>query len=119
MRVTLKQSKTNPFQRDIDLYLGATGATTCPIKGILRTIPHLVRQPQGTSLHLGGQKILHTPMPQFLTQYLTNHTEKLIAGSTTPTASALGHLPLQEKQYPGCPHSTDGEMEKQHLPNLY
>ena len=35
MRVTLKQSKTDPFQRGVDLYFGATGETTCPIKGIL------------------------------------------------------------------------------------
>ena len=35
MRVTLKQSKTDPFRRGVDLYFGATGDTTCPIKGIL------------------------------------------------------------------------------------
>ena len=35
IRVTLKQSKTDPFRRGVDLYLGATGATTCPVKAIL------------------------------------------------------------------------------------
>ena len=31
MRVTLKQSKTDPFRQGIDIFLGATGATLCPV----------------------------------------------------------------------------------------
>ena len=36
LKVTIKQSsKTDPFRVSVDLYLGATGATTCPVKGLL------------------------------------------------------------------------------------
>lgn len=35
LKVTIKQSKTDPFRVGIDLYLGATGATICPVKGLL------------------------------------------------------------------------------------
>ena len=35
MKVTLKQSKTDPFRVGVDLYLGATGATICPVRGLL------------------------------------------------------------------------------------
>ena len=31
----LKQSKTDPFQKGVDLYLGATGTTICPVRGLL------------------------------------------------------------------------------------
>ena len=31
MRVTLKQSKTDPFRQGTDIFLGATGATLCPV----------------------------------------------------------------------------------------
>ena len=35
LNVTIKQSKTDPFQVGVDLYLGATGATICLVKGLL------------------------------------------------------------------------------------
>ena len=36
LKITIKQSKTGPFCKGVDiLYLGATGHTLCPIKGIL------------------------------------------------------------------------------------
>ena len=35
LKVTIKWSKTDPFQVGIDLYLSATGATICPVKGFL------------------------------------------------------------------------------------
>ena len=34
-RVTIKQSKTNPFQRGIDLFLGKTAIDLCPVKAML------------------------------------------------------------------------------------
>ena len=39
VRVTIKQSKTDPFRQGINLFLGATEHTVCPIKAIL---PYLV-----------------------------------------------------------------------------
>ena len=35
LKVILKQSKTDPFRVGVDLYLGATGGTICPVKGLL------------------------------------------------------------------------------------
>ena len=35
IKVTLKQSKTDLFRRGVDLYLGAKGAITYPVKGLL------------------------------------------------------------------------------------
>lgn len=35
MRVTLKQSKTDPFRKAIDLFGGRTGTDLCPVKSLL------------------------------------------------------------------------------------
>ena len=35
LQVSIKQSKTDPFRRGIQLYLGATDSTVCPIKAML------------------------------------------------------------------------------------
>ena len=35
LKVTLKQSKTDPFRKGVDLYLGATGTTIYPVRGLL------------------------------------------------------------------------------------
>ena len=35
LKVTLKQSKTDPFCVGVDLYLRATGGTICPVKALL------------------------------------------------------------------------------------
>ena len=43
LRVKLKQSKIYPFRRGVDIYLGATGRTLCPIKAIL---PYLASRPK-------------------------------------------------------------------------
>ena len=35
LRVSIKQSKTDPFCKGVDIHLGATGHSLCPIRGIL------------------------------------------------------------------------------------
>lgn len=35
IRVTLKQSKTDPFRKGINLFLGRTGLDLCPVKALL------------------------------------------------------------------------------------
>ena len=35
LKVTIKQSKTDPFLVGVDLYLGASGVTICPVKELL------------------------------------------------------------------------------------
>ena len=39
LKVHIKQSKTDPFRRGVNIYLGATSDTICPVRGIL---PYLV-----------------------------------------------------------------------------
>lgn len=35
MRVTLKQSKTDPFRQGVDIFLGATGTSLCPVMAMV------------------------------------------------------------------------------------
>ena len=35
IQIRIKQSKTDPFQRGIDLFVGRTGAELCPVSAIL------------------------------------------------------------------------------------
>jgi len=35
LRVTIKQSKTDPFRRGINLFLGKTATDLCPVKAML------------------------------------------------------------------------------------
>ena len=35
IRVSIKQSKTDPFQRGVDLFLGKSGSDLCPVSAIL------------------------------------------------------------------------------------
>ena len=35
VRVTIKQSKTDPFRRGVDLFLGKTDSDLCPVQAIL------------------------------------------------------------------------------------
>lgn len=35
MRVTIKQSKTDPFRKGISLFLGCTSSELCPVKAVL------------------------------------------------------------------------------------
>lgn len=36
LRVTIKQSKTDPFRKGIDLFIGKTSADLCPVKALLK-----------------------------------------------------------------------------------
>ena len=35
LKISIKQSKTDPFCKGVNIYLGATGHSLCPIRGIL------------------------------------------------------------------------------------
>jgi len=37
LRVTIKQSKTGPFHRGVNIYLGTTDGLICPVVGTLNT----------------------------------------------------------------------------------
>lgn len=68
VRITIKQSKTDPFRKGIDLYLGRAESSLCPVKALLnylaaRPLVHLWRwtfphPPASSGLfakHLGRQ----------------------------------------------------------------
>ncbi len=46
-RVTIKQSKTDPFRKGIDLYLGKTAADLCPVRAVLNYLVVRGRRRQG------------------------------------------------------------------------
>ena len=35
LKITIKQSKTDPFRKGVSVFLGATGKNLCPVRGIL------------------------------------------------------------------------------------
>ena len=39
VQITIKQSKTDPFRKGVQLYLGKTDATLCPVKAMLAYLP--------------------------------------------------------------------------------
>jgi len=43
LKATIKQSKADPFRKGVDLYLGATSGTLCPVKALL---PYLAIRPE-------------------------------------------------------------------------
>jgi len=80
LKVTLKESKTDPFRKGVHIYLGATDRTICPILGIL---PYLAARG-------------NTPGPLFITEDgygLTRHTFAALLNST------LSKLHLASKNY--------------------
>ena len=63
LKVTIKQSKTDPFRVGVDLYLWATGATICPVKGLLPYLALSGHHKGSTTVYSGRWEILHTPVP--------------------------------------------------------
>lgn len=49
LRVTIKQSKTDPFRRGIDLFLGKTTTNRFPVKAMLNYLLVRVEAPFSTS----------------------------------------------------------------------
>ena len=105
LRVTIKQSKTDPFRRGVDIYLGATGTTLCPIKAML---PYLALRPK----HFNGplfilenghgltrqhfSSILDTLLSQLgfdSTQYNTHSFR--IGAATTAAQANIPHASIQ------------------------
>jgi len=80
LKVTIKESKTDPFRKEIHIYLGATDHSICPILGIL---PYLA-------------DCGHTPGPLFITEDgygLTRQTFSALLNSI------LSQLHLNSKNY--------------------
>jgi len=60
LKVTIKQSKTDPFRKGIDLYLGAPRGTLFPVKALL---PYLAIRPEQSNSPLfifqDGRPLIH------------------------------------------------------------
>ena len=78
LRVTIKQSKTDPFWKGIHIYLGATDSSVCPASGVL---PYLaLRETQAGPLFITERgeglirQIFSTALDSLLTELQLNHT---------------------------------------------
>ena len=40
LRITIKQSKTEPFRKAMNLYIGRTGTDLCPVAAVLSYLTH-------------------------------------------------------------------------------
>ena len=58
IRVSIKQSKTDPFRRGVDLFMGKTGTDLCPVKAILQYL--VVRGTQRGLVPLPGRPPAYT-----------------------------------------------------------
>ena len=103
LKVTLKQSKTDPFHVGVDLYLRVTGRTICPVKALL---PYLAvcGQYKGPLFILEDGNISHAigSVPCWMA-YWPNYI--LTSGNITPTVYTLVQPPQQDKPISRMPSS--------------
>ena len=57
LRVTIKQSKTDPFRKGVDLYVGKTSAPTCPVAAVLNYLMVRGTAPGPLFLYQDGRKL--------------------------------------------------------------
>jgi len=78
VRVTIKQSKTDPFRKGVHIYLGATDSTVCPVLGVLPyvTLRETQAEPLFITEHSEGltQKIFSMALDSLLADLQLNHT---------------------------------------------
>ena len=96
VKVTLKQSKTDPFRKGVDLYLRTTGATICPVRGLLPYLalhghhkgPRFILEDGRYLTHQHLCSILHSLLtpPQIDTQKYNTHNFRV--GATTTARQA-------------------------------
>ena len=55
LRISIKQSKTDPFRKGVDIFLGATNSNVCPVKGILPYLAvRVIKKAHCLSLRMAG-----------------------------------------------------------------
>ena len=54
LRISIKQSKTEPFHKEVEIFLGTTGDGICPVKGIL---PYLAIREIIKALYLSSRTV--------------------------------------------------------------
>ena len=114
LKVTLKQSKTDPFWVGIDLYLGATGATVCPVRGLLPYLP-LRGHHKGPLCILEDGKYLTRQCLFTLLDYKATYSLSMLACITQACTQTTIHYYLSPTLL-GYPQST---QSSNHFTNLH
>ena len=94
MRVTLKQSKTDPFWKGVDIYLGAVESSLCPIRAMLAYLAIRGQSASPLFIRGGGTPLTRSFLVESLKQPSSNVV--LIQTCTMGIASELGLRQLQQ-----------------------
>ena len=102
IRVHLRQAKTDPFGKGVNIYLGKTGATICPVSAILN---FLVVRPSNVGplfVHQDGTPLLRAQFVAKLKQALSaagvddksysGHSFRIGAATTAAAAGVPDHV---------------------------
>ena len=121
LRVKIKQSKIDPFRKGVDIYLGATGTTLCPIKAILSYLALRSKHCNGPLfISEDGRSLTRQSFSSLLqilllrlgfdsTQYNTHSCH--IGAATTAAQANIQHTT--------CFHSNSWKVEEQCIPAVH
>ena len=117
LRISIKQSMTDPFCKAVDIFLGTTSNNVCPIKGILSYLairgnqkgPLFVFEDSKSLTRQRFSSALDSLLNQFHinTDHYNTHSFQIGAEISARQAK----VPDTDKD--------DGQMEEQHLPVLH
>ncbi len=117
LRVTIKQSKTDPFRKGIDLYLGKTAADLCPVRAVLNYLVVRGRRQGPLFLFADGMYLTRLRLVEALRQALGK------AGiDPTKYRTQFPHWGSYNgggKRHGGFGYQNSGSMEKSGLPGLH
>ena len=94
LRVTIKQSKTDPFRKGVDLYIGKTSAPTRPVAAVLNYLIEERHQAPCFCIRMGKSSHVRGSPKQSGDHWLV---QGLTTPNTAPIASAL-ELPQLQRQ---------------------
>jgi len=115
LKVTIKQSKTDPFRKGVDLYLGVASGTLCPVKALL---PYLAIRPEQSNSPLfifqDGRLLTRQHFSTIL------NTSLAILGYNSALYNTHSfHIWAATTARQANIHLDAGEMEEQCLPDLH
>ncbi len=116
LRVTIKQSKTDPFRKGIHLFIGKTGSDICPVKALLR---YLVGRGKAD-----GPLFLFPDGGYLTRQLLVEAVRQALAKAGLDPAKYCGHTHWScynrsGKRSGGLHHQDTREMEEPCLPGIH
>ena len=112
LKISIKQSKTDLFCKGVDIYLGATGHTFCPIRGIL---PYLaLRGSRRGPLFLleDDRGLAHQLFSTSLDNLLLELKRDTWNYSTHSFRIGAATYLSKNRQHTGHIHQNDGPLEK-------